>query len=229
MCYHTANPGKKELKKTFEEKTVYYDQPEIFHVSGFVRPFLPVTLNSDVDSIISARWKLIPYWVKSEQDANRSANTLNAVGEEIFEKKSYKDLIGKYRGLLYVNGFYEPHASNGKTNDQNYFIYSAERAIFTLGLVYNIWKNEEGKEYPTFSILTTESNNLLSRIHNVGQRMPLIIPAEKRDHWLFAKDQHEIKELIVPYEGELNSHRTVEVTKIRGKDTNVPEIQEEIG
>lgn len=94
--------------------------------------------------------------------------------------------------------------------------------------MYTIWKNEEGNEYPTFSILTTESNDLLSRIHNVGQRMPLIIPAKKREHWLFAKDKQEINALIVPYEGELKSHRTVEVTKIRGKDTNIAEIQKEI-
>ena len=68
MCYHTANPGKKELKKAIEREIIY-EGPEIYHVSGCVRPYLPVTLNSDIDQVIPARWKLIPYWVKSEADA----------------------------------------------------------------------------------------------------------------------------------------------------------------
>ena len=227
MCYHTATPGKNELKKAMQGKDVLYDQPEIFHVSGFTRPYLPVTLNSNVDEIIPARWKLIPYWVKSEADASKSANTLNAIGEEIFDKASYKNVIGKYRGLLYVNGFYEPHATGGKTNDQNFFVYMPDKSIFTLGVVYNIWKNEEGKEYPTFSILTTEANDHMADIHNVGKRMPLIVPEDKRDAWLFADGRGEIEQLIIPFKGDLASHRTVEVTKMRG-DTNYPSIQEAI-
>lgn len=228
MCYHTATPGRKELKKEIQGKTVLYAGQENFHVSGFTRPFLPVTLNNISDAVIPARWKLIPFWVKSEQDANKSANTLNAVGEEIWEKSSYKNLISNYRGLLYVNGFFEPHATNGKTNDQNYFIYQPDNSIFTLGIVYNIWKNDEGHEYPTFSILTTQANDQMADIHNVGKRMPLIIPQKKHDNWLFAQGRDEIDSLIVPYSGELASHRTVEVTKIRGKDTNTPDIQKPI-
>ncbi|PVH26281.1 SOS response-associated peptidase [Sphingobacterium corticibacter] len=228
MCYHTATPGKKELQKAIKGKDVLYDQPEIFHVSGFTRPYLPVTLNSNVDEIIPARWKLIPYWVKSEADANKAANTLNAKGEEIFEKASYKNVIGDKRGLLYVNGFFEPHATNGKTNDQNFFVYMPSKKIFTLGITYNIWMNEECKEYPTFSILTTAANDQMADIHNVGKRMPLIVPEESRDAWLFADGRQEIEQLIIPFKGELASHRTTEVTKIRGTDTNVPNIQDAI-
>ncbi|MFD2741949.1 MULTISPECIES: SOS response-associated peptidase [Sphingobacterium] len=227
MCYHTATPGKRELQKAIKGKDVLYDQPEIFHINGFARPYLPVTLNSNVDEIIPARWKLIPYWKKSEADANKSANTLNARGDEIYEKNSYKYLIGKFRGLLYVNGFFEPHATDGQVNNQNFFVYMPDREIFTLGIVYNMWRNEEGKEYPTFSILTTEANKQMAGIHNVGKRMPLIVPEESRDAWLFADGRGEIEQLIIPFKGELASHRTVEVTKMRG-DTNYPSIQDAI-
>ena len=106
MCYHTANPDANALRKTFKEMTVLYDQPEIFHVSGFTRPYLPVTLNSNIDEIVPARWKLIPFWVKSEEEADKYANTLNARNDDIFEKASYKNAITKTRGLLYVKGFF---------------------------------------------------------------------------------------------------------------------------
>src|SRR5690606_21052272 len=95
MCYHTATPGKKELQKAIKGKDVLYDQPEIFHVSGFTRPYLPVTLNSNIDEIVPARWKLIPFWVKDEDAADKYANTLNARNDDIFEKASYKNVITK--------------------------------------------------------------------------------------------------------------------------------------
>ncbi len=58
--------------------------------------------------------------------------------------------------------------------------------------------------------------------------MPLIVPEESRDAWLFADGRREIEQLIIPFKGELASHRTVEVTKIRGTDMNVSSIQDAI-
>lgn len=220
MCYHTATPDAAQLRKTFKDLTVLYNQPEIFHVSGFTRPTLPVTLNTNIDEIVPARWKLIPFWVKDEAAADKYANTLNARNDDIFEKASYKNAIGKYRGLLYVKGFFEPHASDGKKNDQTYFIQDPSSDIFTLGVVWSPWK-----DYNTFSIITTEANEQMAEIHNVGKRMPLIIPPDLRDNWLLAEGREEIESLMVPYAGELKTHRTFRVTSARGMDTNKPEIQ----
>jgi len=226
MCYHTAVPSGKQLSKYFKEMTVLYNQPEIFHVAGFSRPTLPVTLNNDIDSIVPARWKFVPFYTKSEQDADKlSPWYLNARGEEIFEKSSYKKAAAEYRGLLYVNGFYEPHATDGKKNDENRFIYFPEKDIFTLGVIYSPWKNEMGERYNTFAVITTDANPMMSEIHNLGKRMPLIIPADKRQEWLLANSQEEVQSLIVPYSGELQAHRTYRVTSARGADTNKPEIQ----
>jgi len=223
MCYHTANPGKKELQKAIKGKDVLYDQPEIFHVSGFTRPYLPVTLNSNIDEIVPARWKLIPFWVKDEDAADKYANTLNARNDDIFEKASYKNVIGKYRGLLYVKGFFEPHATDGKKNDESYFIQDPTSEIFTLGVVWSPWK-----DYNTFSVITTEANEQMAEIHNVGKRMPLIIPPDLRDNWLLAEGREEIESMMAPFEGELKTHRTYRVTSARGVDTNTPEIQQPI-
>lgn len=41
MCYHVAVPPKKKLQQQFPAKKIAYEQPELFHVSGFVRPYLP--------------------------------------------------------------------------------------------------------------------------------------------------------------------------------------------
>ncbi len=229
MCYHAASPSKEGLKQTFPEKKILYDQDVYYHVSGFTRPYLPVTLNTDDETIISARWKLIPSWVKSEAYSAKYANTLNAEGESIFEKASYKHYISTQRGLLYVTGFYEPHKVKNQKETDNYFIYAPQQQIFTLGIVYaNFADQETGETYPTFSVITTPANPLLEEIHNEKKRMPLIIPADKREAWLFAEGKQEIQSLFQPYAGELGSHQVMRVTAARGADTNRPDVQEAI-
>lgn len=228
MCYHVGSPSKSELKNKLPKKRIVYQQEqEIFHVSGFTRPVLPVTLNNDVDLVLGARWKLIPYWVKTEQDAAKYANTLNAESESIFEKASYKPYILKNRGLLYVTGFYEPHKVSGKKETENYFIYKPQREIFTLGVVYAPFTDHEtGETYPTFSIITTPANPLLEEIHNEKKRMPLIIGESDRDAWLFAQGRDEINALMQPYAGQLESHEVIRVTADRSGNTNRADIQD---
>lgn len=222
MCYHVATPSMKKLKER-TKKTVTYEQPEIFHVSGFTRPYLPVTLNAEPDLVQAGRWKLIPFWVKTEADAAKYANTLNAEGESIFEKASYKRYIGSQRGLLYVNGFYEPHKVAGVKETENYFIYLPEKEIFTLGIV---WAEFNG--YPTFTVVTTPANPLLEEIHNEKKRMPFVVDPADRKAWLHATDPVEIKSLMRPWDGEFQAHRVARVTAARGVDTNVEGIQGEV-
>lgn len=223
MCYHVAVPAKEKLKLQFPTAKVIYDHPELFHVSGFVRPHLPVTLNDDPGTIIEARWKLIPFWVKDEAGATKYANTLNAEGESIFEKASYKPYIGRQRGLLYVYGFFEPHQVRGVKDTENYFLFLPEKEIFTLGIV---WAEFAG--YPTFSVITTAANDQLQEIHNVKKRMPLVIGPADREAWLRASDPVEIQGLIRPWDGEFQAHRVARVTAARGVDTNRPDIQQKL-
>lgn len=229
MCYHVGSPSKADLKVYLPKKKILYNGAENFHVSGFSRPYLPVTLNNLDDSVISARWKLLPFWVKTEQEANKYANTLNAESESIFEKASYKNYIAKNRGLLYVTGFYEPHKVKGVKETENYFIYFPKHEIFTLGIVYSQFNDADtGESYPTFSIITTPANPLLEEIHNEKKRMPLVIPESNREAWLFAEEQDEIQQLMTPFIGELGSHQVYRVTGSRGEETNIKSIQDPI-
>ncbi len=229
MCYHSATPSNQQLTQQFPDKKISYRGKEIYHVSGFARPFLPVTLNRAYDEIQEARWKLIPFWVKTEADAAKYANTLNAESESIFEKASYKNYILKNRGLLYVNGFYEPHKIKGQKETANYFIYAPKKEIFTLGIVYSDFTDQEtGELYPSFSIITTAANPQLAEIHNEKKRMPLIITQQDRDAWLYAEGKEEIQSLMKPYDQELSAHQTFRVTGARGEDTNRPDIQNAI-
>lgn len=223
MCYHTSHPSEKQIRKQYKTLDVDYSQEEIFHVSGFTRPHLPVLLNDRSNTVREARWKLIPYWVKDEEGAAKYANTLNAEGESIFTKASYKPYIGKNRGLLFVTGFYEPHKVAGVKDTQNYFLYMPEKRIFTLGIV---WSEFNG--YPTFSVITTAANDQLAEIHNEKKRMPLIVHDADHEQWLYDNDPSAIKQLIKPFDQELQAHQVTRVTAARGVETNVPSVQEAI-
>lgn len=224
MCYHASTPPKEKLQPLKPKVNLELDPDYdgFFHVSGFVRPYLPVTLNTDQDTIQLARWKLIPFWVKTEADAAKYANTLNAEGESIFEKASYKRYVGTNRGLLYVDGFYEPHKVRGIKDTENYYLHLPQKEVFTLGIV---WAEFAG--YPTFTVVTTAASPQLEEIHNEKKRMPFVVDPTDREAWLNASDPVEIKQLIKPWAGEFEARRVARVTAIRG-ETNIPEIQKEI-
>jgi putative SOS response-associated peptidase YedK len=229
MCYHASTPDFDDLDSyvnslqptvslgfSSENYTTYY------HVSGFSRPYLPVLLNNAPGIVQLARWKLLPFWVKTDKEAKIYANTLNANYEDIFQKKSYKPYILKNKGLLFVNGFYEP---NDKEKS-NYYFYMPGKQIFTLGIIYsNFTDKDTGETYPTFAIITGKENQLLHDIHAKGV-MPLVIPEDKRADWLAADTQESTLNLMQPLDdGILQAHRTVRVTAMRNVNTNIPEIQ----
>lgn len=236
MCYKVSTPNSDQLKGYFQKKDAKLHKlfsekkvPQYHHADGFTRPFLPFTASEQPTVVEPAQWKLLPFIVKTEKDAWAYANTLNARSEELFTKFSYKSYIGKTRGLLWVNGFYEPNHPTPKTTVP-YYIRATSQEPFTLGCVYANWVNQEtGEVVKTFAIITTPPNGLLGQIHNVGQRMPLIIPEESRDAWLGPLSPTEITAMMQPLpDGYLEGYEVGNLVYKKGVDANVPESQQPI-
>ncbi|KAA5532629.1 SOS response-associated peptidase [Taibaiella lutea] len=230
MCYHVSTPKKAKLEaKAREENLVIQGEFEqYYHVSGFARPYLPVTINTEPTVIQPAQWKLIPHWVANEEGAKKYSNTLNAESTGIFDKASYKPYIQKFRGLLWIDGFYEPHKVEGKKETENYYLYRPNNEIFTLGIVYSPWINKDtGELTHTIAVITTHANELLAEIHNEKKRMPLVISESDREGWLHAKTRPEIESFMQPAGNDyLLGHKiTARVTSGK-QDFNIPEVQE---
>ncbi len=99
-----------------------------------------------------------------------------------------------------MDGFYEPHKIKGVKIKENYFIYSPESRLFSLGILVSPWLNEDnGEIIKTFSVLTTKANSLLEEIHNEKKRMPLIIAPEDRDNWLLTEGKENIQSFMKPF------------------------------
>ena len=227
--------GDKEAVKEIQLKLIPLTDLPIHHASGFSHPKLLIYTDRSPEYPEVATWGLVPFWVKDEGQKKKIwNNTLNARGETIFEKPAFRTSAKNNRCIIYVDGFYEHHHFEGKTYP--FFIHQKDNKPLALAGLWSEWFDEEtGERLTTFSIVTTEGNPMLARIHNnpklKGPRMPLILPEGMEDKWLEAiNDELDIKairELIISYpESELEAHT---VQRLRGKEYpgNVEGISDE--
>lgn len=228
--------GDSEAAEQIEQQLIPFTDLPVFHASGFSHPRLLIYPDFDPDFPMVATWGLVPHWVKDHAQQQKLWNqTLNARGESIFEKPSFRRAARSNRCLLYVDGFYEHHHHKGKTYP--YFIYRKDGKPMALACLYSEWRDpESGEPLTTFSIVTTEGNPMMAKIHNnpklKGPRMPLILPEELEDEWLQPledeRDQQQLQELIHSFPEDLLQAHTV--ARLRGKEYagNHPGISEEV-
>ena len=88
-------------------------------------------------------------------------------------------LLGNRRCLVLVDGFYEWRKGGKRKAPMRFKLKSGEPFAFA-GLWDN-WKQPDGSSLRTYTIVTTESNNVLSPIHN---RMPVMLSNDDALKWL---------------------------------------------
>jgi putative SOS response-associated peptidase YedK len=242
MCYNVKALLQSQLKRARRdgnEQAVEEIQLSLFElgvndlhqVSGFAHP--KMIIYPEVQSLpVVATWGLVPHWVKDNEGKIQIWNsTLNARGETIFEKPSFRDSAKAKRCLIYLDGFYESHHHNGKTYP--FFIRRKDAEPFPVACLWAEWMDRENQSrLISFSIVTTRGNEMMTRIHNnpklEGPRMPVILPDELADRWIDpTMTQKELTELLLPFDDELLTAHTV--GRIAGKESkgNVPEADEE--
>ncbi len=157
---------------------------------------LPVITNQEPGQLNYYKWGLIPFWAK---DPKIGYKLINTRAETIMEKPSFKSAFSKRRCLIPANGFYE--WKKGKDNEKTpYHIFLKSDEIFAMAGIWETWKDGEGKPVHTFSIITTEPNALMEKIHN---RMPVILPREIEKAWLKEDDPAALKSMLRPFEANL--------------------------
>ena len=155
-------------------------------VSGFSFPRTPVIANSNTEMIQLYTWGLIPSWAKNK---DIQKNTLNARIETVAEKPAFRNSV-KNRCLVLVDGFYEWKwlDEKGKAK-QKYLISVPGEQPFALAGIWSAWVDRGTSEIMnTYSIVTTEANDLMAEIHNTKKRMPVILTPENEKGWLLGVD-----------------------------------------
>jgi putative SOS response-associated peptidase YedK len=140
------------------------------------------------------KWGLIPYWAKEAAIGNK---LINARSETVVEKASFKTSFKKKRCLIPADGFYE-WKKEGKLK-QPFLIRRKDAKPFAFAGLWSTWRDPERSQWvETFTILTTDANDLLRPLHN---RMPVILDRENFDLWLDPKieDASRLQSLLVPH------------------------------
>jgi putative SOS response-associated peptidase YedK len=137
---------------------------------------VPVIIAQGLRRIVLMRWGLIPHWAKDEKTAYKM---INARVETLTQRPAFRGLLSHHRCLVPASGFYE---WQGEGRDKTpYYIYPEDRRYIAFAGLYDVWINAHGEELSTFTIITTEANDFMARLHN---RMPVIIGRELEDAWL---------------------------------------------
>ncbi len=183
MCFHAKLSKKAQtLQNRFKAKFENIDivLPEVYN--AFQYPKSPVITNIEREKIQLFNWGLIPYWAK---DDGIKKMTLNARIETINEKPAFRNSV-KNRCMILADGFYEWQWLDAKgKNKQKYLITLADEEAFAFAGLWSEWVDKStGELLKTYTILTTEANELMSSIHNSKKRMPVILTKEAENTWL---------------------------------------------
>jgi putative SOS response-associated peptidase YedK len=163
--------------------------PGVFN--AFEHPLTPVVCQPH--HIEAAQWGLIPSWAK---DTTIQNSTLNARIETLTEKNSFKVSVNN-RCLILADGFFEWQWLDEKgRHKQKYQISLPDDELFTFAGLYSDWKNPLTRQtIRTYTLITTEANELMSHIHNSKKRMPVIV--ENQYDWLAGDNLKMANELLV--------------------------------
>lgn len=210
MCFSVnVNIVKEELEERygvqFPDK-YRYEPSYYYHAFSF--PELPALCSGRSEEFRLFRWGLIPSWVKTEAEADLiRTKTLNARSESIGTKRSYSASFKSKRCIIPVRGFYE-WQHNGKKKIP-WYIYSRDNDVFSLAGLYSEWLPGPGREsVSTFTIITTEANELMADIHNSKKRMPLILNKSAEHDWIdLSVTESDLISLLHPYPADrMNAH-----------------------
>lgn len=148
---------------------------------------LPLITNIEPNKVSFYKWGLVPFWAK---DQSLASKMINARSETILEKPAFKNLMKRKRCLVLSDGFYEwKQHSGGKK--QPYRITLKDNALYAYAGLWDEWSESEGKKVNTFTIITTQPNELMKSIHN---RMPVILNREDEKKWI--DKNTEIEQLL---------------------------------
>lgn len=176
----------------------YEEQPDFpprYNVAP-TQPIPIVRLDDGKRSFALLRWGFVPAWVK---DPRNFSLLVNARGESVLDKPSFRNAMRRRRCLIPADGFYEWHDG---TPRRPYFVRARSAAPLAFAGLWETWTGPNGEEIDSGVIVTTWANRTLAAIHD---RMPVIVPSDAFDFWLdCAKvDAATAAALIVPAPDDL--------------------------
>ncbi len=184
-----------------------------------------IRLDQERRQLVPLRWGLVPFWSKEPSAGGRM---INARGETVATKPAFRQAFQRRRCLVPADGYLE-WRREGKQK-QPYYIRMRDEQPFAMAGLWERWRGDgssgEQTTLETFTVITTESNDLTREIHD---RMPVILGPNDYQKWLCPDFQEtsELVEMLQPYDS--NEMRmdavSTRVNSVRNDDPECLEIQ----
>lgn len=210
MCGRYYNKRKKQkIAEKLNASKVFADPlPPNYNIApSTFQPIVRQQRDSDEREMVLARWGMIPFFATSLADY-KGISTFLAKAETLSSSPTWKGPLKSRRCLVPADGFYEWKVldDSRKPKKQPYAISLTDGEPMAFAGLWDAWKEPKSspqsvdKWLQSFSIVTTEANEIMSQIHT---RMPAILLQRDWAEWL---DRDSVRpaplHLLRPYDSE---------------------------
>ncbi|GIS71438.1 MAG: hypothetical protein CM1200mP10_10150 [Candidatus Neomarinimicrobiota bacterium] len=105
---------------------------------------------------------------------------INARGETLLKKPSFKNLVSRNRCIEIYRWFFPEWQNIGNTKTPHYF-QTLKKKYSPMAGLWDEWQSANGKLMKTYTVITTTPKPEYAHIHN---RMPVILPHSVIDVWV---------------------------------------------
>jgi putative SOS response-associated peptidase YedK len=228
MCFSVnVNLVKEELENRYGATFLDPDKySPSYYYHAFGLPELPSICSGKTNEIQLLKWGLIPHWVKTKSDADEIRfKTFNARAESVDTKPSFSASFASKRCIIPVKGFFEWQHIGAKKIP--WYITSRNDEIMSLAGLWDVWvESSTGEAFSTFTIVTTDANDLMADIHNSKKRMPVILDRQTEKLWINMEiSKKDSLEILKPCPSEILDAWTIsDLVNKKSSDRNTPDV-----
>jgi len=203
MCGRFAQPrSSEELARIFHARPAADVPGDRFNVAP-TDEVAAVVEHHGERTVDAFRWGLVPFFAKTARDG---ARLINARAETVESSPAFRSAFARHRCIIPADAFYEwrrqrDPASGRIIRREPFAVRRSDGEPLALAGLWSIWRDPEtAARLYTCSILTTDPNELVARLHD---RMPVVLDRSDWDAWLNdATRPAELRSLLRPAPAE---------------------------
>jgi putative SOS response-associated peptidase YedK len=201
MCgRYGRRPDKQRIAEAMQAGyvNVFEDIPPRYNIAPTdIQPIVRISRDTGDRELTMMRWGLVPWWAK---DVKVGFSSINAKAETLTTSRAFREAFERRRCLVPAEWFYEWQKLDAKTK-RPFAISMKDHSIFAFAGLWESWKDKSGEGLLTYTIVTTDPNELVEPLHN---RMPVILTPKDYGRWMApANPSHLPVDLLKPFPSAL--------------------------